>query len=593
MLRKNDIRQVISFNNRLLGSLINAPVFSEKVHEIFPQVYPFNHKGDRYFDVSLFSSLSFVANTNSSEDMQAREYLSDVLLEFSDNNVDFFVSTVSSDGSCLPHALSISIFGTELYFDAFRACLVNELTENEEWYRKNTQLGRCLDDEDWNIQFKKLLLSAQPTRGRLVDSEYYLEGFHILAFANLLRRPILLLDKEASIDSSTCLGLDGSGLYLPLRHSRSDIIEYHGRVIPPIVLGWASCSRNHYVVLLRVRRTLELIIHDGPCYQEWINLVKEVELYDDLTYCIRKLCRYNSVCVRDASVKVLLVYIRSISKYFDRPIPENEKFLSINMNNSGFKYSILQVPGALETLLASGFTKPDEEDKLVFPRNEYHRCTERSIIITALKYFEEFGGPLFKIPYLFYDDLSVEQGKQLFGKFPLGLYNFESCHPSSQDANNKLEFGCINELNRDDNELSEKIWLHAVRLYGEGSQKEGSCWTLTLGNEKEDLQQIDKYIRNQLIPFYDICMKNYGGIEMLQASWNTKDFAAMYCPVCDSHYYWLESDDPRTLEMECLHDMSRTMVCNCGEKVFSVRDTLLYKIFSKISDLYDLRVDYC
>lgn len=149
---------------------------------------------------------------------------------------------VDSDGSCLPHAVSRGLVGQEIYYDMLRASMTNELRTHSGWYRTHTYL-QLLDDEEFDKQMKGLIRMATPTRGSIVGEEKHLEGIHILALANALMRPILLLDTLTKMqEAKSDLNLDGCGMYLPLRHSREEIQAAIGRVAPPLVIGTVIIS---------------------------------------------------------------------------------------------------------------------------------------------------------------------------------------------------------------------------------------------------------------------------------------------------------------------------------------------------------------
>ena len=74
---------------------------------------------------------------------------------------------------------------------------------------------------------------------------------HILALANVLKRPILLLNSWDRMLARCSPDLNaGSGMFLPLRHTRDDILQCHGNMPGPLVIGWQSKDPNHYVPLV-------------------------------------------------------------------------------------------------------------------------------------------------------------------------------------------------------------------------------------------------------------------------------------------------------------------------------------------------------
>jgi len=129
-----------------------------------------------------------------------------------------------------------------------------ELKNNEAWYRQfapDTVAGELLE-ADWRTIFHEpggYLDCAKPTRGKTVTSDRYLEAIHILGFANVLKRPILLLDSLQAIREDRVTSPYGM-LVFPLRFSRQEVLREHsGRIPSPLCIAWQSDLHNHYVSL--------------------------------------------------------------------------------------------------------------------------------------------------------------------------------------------------------------------------------------------------------------------------------------------------------------------------------------------------------
>ena len=73
---------------------------------------------------------------------------------------------------------------------------------------------------------------------------------HLLAFANLLMRPILLLDGggTAGAAGDRLRNEPQRGLYLPLRHDRQTVMRASAG--QPLVVAWSSAAHNHYVTIV-------------------------------------------------------------------------------------------------------------------------------------------------------------------------------------------------------------------------------------------------------------------------------------------------------------------------------------------------------
>lgn len=178
-------------------------------------------------------------------DERANAYLQGTLDRFRDLGINLIPLQTHSDGSCLTHAVSRSLIGYEIHFDILRHDLHKELIENESWYRANIPVGKWFDAEQWRKEFVPLITAAAPTRGLRVQREKWLEDVHILGLANVLKRPIVLLNAIGAQE-----GFE-TAMILPLRFTREEIVEAKMRVYGPIFVGWAGADHSHYVGLSR------------------------------------------------------------------------------------------------------------------------------------------------------------------------------------------------------------------------------------------------------------------------------------------------------------------------------------------------------
>ena len=112
------------------------------------------------------------------------------------------------DGHCLVHAVSRALVGRELFWHALRENLKEHLTNNLEKYK---DLFRdFVDADEWETIIQECDPDFTPGDGEPLG----LRNIHIFGLANLLKRPIVLLDSISGLQSSG----DYSGI----------IVIYHG-----------------------------------------------------------------------------------------------------------------------------------------------------------------------------------------------------------------------------------------------------------------------------------------------------------------------------------------------------------------------------
>ncbi|GBG29530.1 Tumor necrosis factor alpha-induced protein 3 [Hondaea fermentalgiana] len=229
------------FECRILGALANGVPASDAAEGRESLVKP---------ELEGLGDLDFAPSVAEVEDKELRDedaetYLKDTLTALRDNfGVELVPVKVDSDGSCLPHAISRCLVGKEVLYDALRLALTHELREHAAFYREI--LGAGMDEETFATFWLGIIDEAKPVHGALTGR--WLGPEHILGLANVLRRPILLLDcpKLMAQDDNRC------GLYLPLRHGREACVraEGLGEVASPLVIGWANEAKNHFVSLV-------------------------------------------------------------------------------------------------------------------------------------------------------------------------------------------------------------------------------------------------------------------------------------------------------------------------------------------------------
>ena len=170
------------------------------------------------------------------------------LREANGNETGLVPLHADGDGHCLVHAISRCLVGRELFWHALRHGLYRHLTDNIDHYK--TTFQEFYEEEEWEKIIAEAAPDYQPQRGEV----HGLRNIHIFGLANVLRRPIVLLDSLSGLQSSG----DYSGVFLPAVHPPADCSSpgpATGEACPhsPIVVAWSSSGRNHFVPLVPIR----------------------------------------------------------------------------------------------------------------------------------------------------------------------------------------------------------------------------------------------------------------------------------------------------------------------------------------------------
>ena len=100
------------------------------------------------------------------------------------------------DGHCLVHAVSRALVGRELFWHALRENLKTQLEDNLTTYQN--LFCDFVDADEW----KDIIAESDPDFMPMNGEPLGLRNMHIFGLANLLRRPIVLLDSIAGMQSS-------------------------------------------------------------------------------------------------------------------------------------------------------------------------------------------------------------------------------------------------------------------------------------------------------------------------------------------------------------------------------------------------------
>ena len=98
---------------------------------------------------------------------------------------------VAGDGNCMAHSVSRAMTGLEVFFHVLCTELHAELSSNAEFYRDGSIASGFYTQEDWTRDLE----SAGPSQ--MGQAGMWMSGMHIFGMANVLRRPIFLVDARA------------------------------------------------------------------------------------------------------------------------------------------------------------------------------------------------------------------------------------------------------------------------------------------------------------------------------------------------------------------------------------------------------------
>uniref|UniRef100_A0A3Q3WH10 Deubiquitinating protein VCPIP1 n=1 Tax=Mola mola TaxID=94237 RepID=A0A3Q3WH10_MOLML len=153
---------------------------------------------------------------------------------------------VDGDGHCLVHAVSRALVGRELFWHALRENLKQNFKENLDRYKALFQ--DFIDAAEWEDIINECDPLFVPPEGVPLG----LRNIHIFGLANVLHRPIILLDSLSGMRSSG----DYSATFLPGLVAEEQCRGKDGRLNKPICIAWSSSGRNHYIPLVGIKNTV-------------------------------------------------------------------------------------------------------------------------------------------------------------------------------------------------------------------------------------------------------------------------------------------------------------------------------------------------
>ncbi|XP_040028364.2 deubiquitinating protein VCPIP1 [Gasterosteus aculeatus] len=153
---------------------------------------------------------------------------------------------VDGDGHCLVHAVSRALVGRELFWHALRENLKQNFKQNVDRYKALFQ--DFIDAAEWEDIINECDPLFVPPEGVPLG----LRNIHIFGLANVLHRPIVLLDSLSGMRSSG----DYSATFLPGLVAEERCRGRDGTLNKPICIAWSSSGRNHYIPLVGIKNAV-------------------------------------------------------------------------------------------------------------------------------------------------------------------------------------------------------------------------------------------------------------------------------------------------------------------------------------------------
>lgn len=174
------------------------------------------------------------------------QYLSDTLnvaRDANDHEERLIPIHADGDGHCLVHAISRALVGRELFWHPLRLNLMQHFQSNLERYKELFQ--NFVDVDEWEDIINECQPNFVPKDGETVG----LRNIHIFGLANVLKRPIILLDSPHGISSSA----DYSGVFLPAMLKPEQCKNKEGVLNSPLCIAWSNQGRNHFIPLVGIK----------------------------------------------------------------------------------------------------------------------------------------------------------------------------------------------------------------------------------------------------------------------------------------------------------------------------------------------------
>ncbi|KAL4225382.1 Deubiquitinating protein [Mactra antiquata] len=257
------------------------------------------------FDVSILGDRAFLIDEEhlsvigyGRDRSGSMSYLADTLNDiksFNNNEMKVVPIHADGDGHCLVHAISRALVGRELFWHALRVNLKNHMTHNLQKYKE--VFRDFVDRDEWNA----IIEECDPDFLPPIDEAHGLRNIHIFGLANVLHRPIILLDSKSGMNS---VG-DYSGVFLPGFISPEDCRGKDGSLNKPLCIAWSSPGRNHYIPLVSVKGKEPAFLPSYMVQKSWGMPKEEIKKYIEFDNMYR--CSIGGTkCLTDKYLRTLV-----------------------------------------------------------------------------------------------------------------------------------------------------------------------------------------------------------------------------------------------------------------------------------------------
>ena len=263
---------------------------------------------------------------------------------------------VDGDGHCLVHALSRGLVGREIFWHALRANLKCHLETEILKYRG--VFHDFIDEKEW----MEIICEADPNFQPSEGQGHGLRNIHVFVLANVLHRPIILLDSISGMQSSG----DYSGIFLPALIPVEQCKSKDGQLNKPLAIAWSSQGRNHFVPLVGVKT------RKPPKLPQWV-LPKAWGIPNEL---IHQYIEFDSQgnCVIGGSRSLQDGYLQRLVKAMDDVFFETHQIAaSLVTEVHQFVYKPSGLVGILPEMVTQAAFAAVQEGRL-------HRCLECSVL---------------------------------------------------------------------------------------------------------------------------------------------------------------------------------------------------------------------